>query len=97
MDNVVDALIMSFAMFVFVIALTATMYMFNQVATTSEIVLYVSDRTNYFENIEIDEANLNITTRIVDLDTIIPTLYRYYKENFCVKICDDREGQNELI
>lgn len=97
MDNVVDALIMGFAMLVFVIALSAAMYMFNQVTATSEVVLYVSDRTNYFENIEIDDANLNITTRIVDLDTIIPTLYRYYKENFCVKICDDRNGTNELI
>lgn len=97
MDNVVDALIMGFAMLVFVIALTAAMYMFNQVTATSEVVLYVADRTNYFENIEIDEANLNVTTRIVDLDTIIPTLYRYYKENFCVKICDDRNDQNELI
>ncbi len=97
MDNVVDALIMGFSMFVFVIALTASVYMFNQVSATSEVVLYVSDKTNYFENIEIEDSKHNITTRIVDLDTIIPTLYRYYKENFCVKICDDREGKNELI
>lgn len=28
------------------------------------------------------------TARIVSAETIIPTLYRYHKENFCVKICD---------
>lgn len=95
MDNAVDALVMGFSMFIFVIALTASMYMFNQIANTSEIILYVADKTNYFENIQIQEEN--ITTRVVDLDTVIPTLYRYYKENFCVKICDDREGKNELI
>ena len=36
-----------------------------------------------------DEDSLtNGTARIVSAETIIPTLYRYYKENFCVKICD---------
>ncbi len=33
-----------------------------------------------------DEDIKNGTTRIVNAETIIPTLYRYYKENFCVKI-----------
>ncbi len=96
MDNAVDALIMAFSMLVFVIAIMASMYMFNQVAVTSEVLLYVADKTNYFENIELSTAD-NVTTRVVDLDTVIPTLYRYYKENFCVKICDDREGKNELV
>lgn len=95
MDNAVDALIMGFSMFLFIIALTASMYMFNQVSATSEVLLYVADKTNYFENIQVQDEN--ITTRIVDLDTVIPTLYRYYKENFCVKICDDRSNKNELV
>lgn len=36
----------------------------------------------------------NGTTRVVGTETIIPTLYRYYKENFCVKIYD---ADNKLI
>lgn len=41
-----------------------------------------------FPDIESDpDADIkNGTTRIVNTETIIPTLYRYYKENFCVKI-----------
>ena len=34
--------------------------------------------------------------RIVDSSTLIPTLYRYYKENFCVKIYDETTGDNSL-
>ena len=43
---------------------------------------------NLFENIAgtANEDIKNGTTRIVSVETIIPTLYRYYKENFCVKI-----------
>ena len=41
-----------------------------------------------------DEDIKNGTTRIVSAETIIPTLYRYYKENFCVKIYD---ASNNLI
>lgn len=96
MDNAVDAMIMAFSMIVFLIAFTASMYMFNQVSATSEVLLYVADKSNYFENIEL-ATDTNITTRIVDLETVIPTIYRYYKENFCVKICDGRNNQNELV
>lgn len=49
-----------------------------------------------FPNIN-DSANDDIkngTTRIVSTDTIISTLYRYYKENFCVKIYG---ADNKLI
>lgn len=88
MDNAVDAIIMAFSVFVFVIALTMSMYMFSQISSTSEILLYYSDKTNYYDNIEIATNTLEQTTRTVGTETIIPTLYRYYKENFCVKICD---------
>jgi len=96
MDNAVDAIIMAFSVIVFVIALTMSMYVFSQMSSTSELMLYYSDKTNYYDNIEIyDNASMTTeeklkkqTTRTVGTDTIIPTLYRYYKENFCVKICD---------
>ncbi len=41
-----------------------------------------------------DDGIQNGTTRVVGAETIIPTLYRYYKENFCVKIYD---ATNNLI
>lgn len=41
-----------------------------------------------------EKAVAQSAERIVSAETIIPTLYRYYKENFCVKIYD---ASNQLI
>lgn len=87
MDDAVTAIIMSFSVLVFVIALTVCMYMVNLVTATSEQILYSSDSSNFLENIAIHDSE--ITLRNVDFDVIIPTLYRYYKENFCVKIMEN--------
>lgn len=87
MDNAVEAIKMAFGMLVFVIAMSATMYLFNTASSTAQVLLYVADETNYYDNIQIDEnAGEKLTTRIVNVETIIPTLYRYYKENFAVQI-----------
>ena len=87
MENAVDAIKMAFGMMVFVIAMSATMYLFNAVSSTSQVLLYAADETNYYDNIQIDKAaGDSITTRKVNVETIIPTLYRYYKENFAVQI-----------
>lgn len=86
MEDAVHAIMMAFAVFVFVIGLTLAIYMFSQITTTSEALLYYADETNFYDNIKIEGDNK--TDRVVDAETIIPTLYRYYKENFCVKICD---------
>ena len=84
MDNAVDAIKMAFGMLVFVIAMTAAIYLFNSATATTRVLLYAADKTNYYDNIEI--KNENITNRNVNIETIIPTLYRYYKENFAVQI-----------
>ena len=95
MEDAVTAMIMAFSVLVFVIALSLCMYMVNQVTVTSEQILYSSDKTNFMENIEMTEEN--IITRNVDFDTIVPTLYRYFKENFCVKIVDGTSTSDELL
>ena len=95
MEDAVTAIIMAFSVIVFVIALSLFMYLVNIVSYTSENILYVSDRTNYMENIDLKDVS--ITTRNVDFDTIVPTLYRYYKENFCVKFYDGRAGTPKLL
>ena len=83
MENAVDAIKMGFAMLVFVMAMSAAMYLLNAAASTSQVLLYYADETNYLDNIEVQE---DITKRTVNVETIIPTLYRYYKENFAVQI-----------
>ena len=85
MESAVHALMMAFSVLIFVIGLTVAINMLSQVNNTAETFLYYADRSNFYDNIELETTD---TTRKVDFDTIIPTLYRYYKENFCVKICD---------
>lgn len=95
MENAVDALYIAFAVFVFIIALSLTMYMFTQAKTTSDIVLESSDVTKFMDYTELNDIENSGTMidedRIVGLETIIPTLYKYYKENYTV-IFRDSDG-----
>lgn len=92
MENAVDALKIAFAVMVFTIALTLAISTFSQARETSEAVLFMNDKTNYYswedsENYSELDATGNIvykSQRIVGIDEIIPTLYRYYKENYTV-------------
>lgn len=86
MENASDAIIMAGAMLIFVIALTVAMIMFSQARATIDMVAYVSDETNYYEYL--DTTTNNAKYRIVGLETVIPTLYKYYKENYTVVFLD---------
>lgn len=82
MENATEALMMAFAVLIFVLALTVAITSFNQVKAVSDMVLYRQDETNYYEyQGATGRASQN---RIVGLETIIPTLYKYYKENYTV-------------
>ena len=93
MENAVDALKLAFAVLVFVIAFTVILTMFTQARETADIVLQSSDITEYMDYTEPDEILGGITKtgeeRIVGLETIIPTLYKYYKENYTVLFLED--------
>ena len=86
MENAVDALKIAFAVIVFTMALSVAMFMFTQARETSDVVLRTSDVTEYMEYIQGSGES-----RIVGLETIIPTLYNYYRENYTV-IFLDRDG-----
>jgi hypothetical protein len=86
MENAVQAIRMGFSMFIFALALTTSMYIFSICGNTAQAIVYYSDEANYYDNISIQ--NQATTVRKVGFDTVIPTLYRYYKENFSVKIYD---------
>ena len=97
MDNAVDALKIAFAVLVFVMAITVSITAFDQAKATSDEVFYMADKTNFYEYPSEDEQKQNQKLkleegRIVSIETIIPTLYRYYKENFNVIILD-KEGK----
>lgn len=87
MDDAIQALIIAFSAIVFVIALSIAVYMIHQVTYTSEYLAYYSDSTRFYDNVDLENTDINSEgIRTVSIETIIPTLYRYYKENFCVKI-----------
>lgn len=88
MENAVESMIIVFAVIVFVIALSLTTFMLSKAMTTTEEIIYFSDKTNYMQNIKIEEdADVEkMIQRDVTIDTVITSLYRYYKENFVVKI-----------
>lgn len=80
MENASEAFMMAFAMLIFGIAVTITMTMFSQARQTSDYILYQKDESNYYEF----EDGAAGTERVVGIETIVPTLYKYYKENFKV-------------
>ena len=87
MEDVVHAMQMGFAGLVFVIALTLSAIGLSKAKTTADVVIYATDSTNFYENMDL---NTNISEgRIVGIETIIPTLYRYYNENFSVTIMNN--------
>ena len=88
MENAVDALKIAFAVFVLVMALSLAIYMFTQARETADIILQSSDITEFMDYTTLEDIQEGTTTinseRIVGLETIIPTLYKYYKENYTV-------------
>lgn len=82
MENAVDALKIAFAVMVLVIALSVSINSFNGVKAAADSILYMKDETNYQEyQGVVGKASEN---RIVGMETVIPMLYRYYKENYTI-------------
>lgn len=81
MENASDALLIAFAVFVFVIAITVAFSVISQAKSTSDYVLYYADETTYYDHVDSKDYN-----RTVSVSEVISTLYRYYKESLCVTI-----------
>lgn len=94
MENAVKALEYAFAVLIFVIGLSASIYLLSEVKTTSDIVFSRVDTQQFYVDAEIpedeltDNGNIKYNGRIVNIETIVPTLYRYYKENYIVEFYD---------
>lgn len=84
MENALDAMKMAFGMLVLVIALSTAIYALNVTNSTVKTIVYMNDKTNFFDNLDINAKTKHY--REIGKDTIVPTLYRYYKENFSVKL-----------
>lgn len=98
MENAVRALEYAFAVLIFIIGLSASIYLLSEVKTTSDIVFSRVDTQQFYVDAEIpedelDNGNIKYNGRIVSVETIVPTLYRYYKENYIVEFYD-LQGNN---
>lgn len=77
MENVAEAMKIAFGVLLFVIALTLSISCLSQ--ATSAVGTIVTLRDSHIDYIPIKPSNG--LTRIVGIDTIIPTMYNAYSEN----------------
>lgn len=95
-ENLYNALLMAAAMLIFIIAVTTVFSLVKLTKFTSDAVLYEYDDTKYYEgdlegnlkDITYTVANRNNLYRNVGMETLLPTVYRYVKENYGVTIID---------
>lgn len=84
-ENIADALKMAGSVLLFVMGLSIAILAFSQARESMDIVLSYSDRESL--SIEGDSrfyylSSENDTSRYVGKETIIPAIYRAYKENY---------------
>lgn len=107
MENAVDALKMAAAVLVFILALTLFFTTFSKAKMASDSLLTMQDKQAYLESDNVENVlyrtNSGITNdasytaeghRIVNLDAVISTIYRYENEKFAVTIM---QGNGKVI
>ena len=94
MENAAEALKMAAAVLIFVLALSICIASFSQARVASQTLLERTDKDYYTSFMTSDS-----TERIVGLETIIPTIYKAYYENYKVVFRDSKnsdDAQNHL-
>lgn len=97
MENGVDALLIAFAILIFIIALAVSLNTLAQAKSTADIVLFYSDRENFQTPLKADPENASDGGRVVGEDTVIATIARCAKEKFSVKIIDGTKTDDIYI
>lgn len=92
MENAADALKMAGAVIIFVLALSVIIFYFGEVRLTADTILSYKDReTKYIDGDFYYKTSG--TERTVHLETIIPSIFRAYLENYKIVF----EGLEEPI
>ena len=88
MENAIEALKMGFAVLVLIAALSLAIFSFTKVRETTDAITSRADIKEYYQQLSLGETGVSnnnaLSSRIVGVETIIPTLYRYYKENYTI-------------
>lgn len=90
MENAADALKIGFSVAVFMLAFTLLFQTATLARQVAEMMVVESDETRYYEYLE-EDVNLVDANgrRIVTLNEVIPTIYKYSIENYGVTIIDN--------
>lgn len=78
MENAVEALKIAFAVMMFVAALSLSISSLSQANAAVTSIISLNDRETEYTYVEPSSTN----TRIVGVETIVPTMYKAYQENF---------------
>lgn len=78
MENAAEALKMAAWVLIFVVALSMCISSFSQARQTTDAILSYNDRDYIYSHVE----DNGTTQRIVGFESMIPTIYRAYKENY---------------
>ena len=99
MENAVEALKMGFAVLVLIAALSLAIFSFTRVRETSAQIAEEADIQEYYQQLSLGATgaidNNALSSRVVGVETIIPTLYRYYKENYTILFYVGRDYNSE--
>ena len=82
MENITEALKIAFGVMMFVLALTLSISCFSQARVAIDNVITIKDRESEYTYVK---TSSNTKNRIVSVETIIPTIYKAYKENFSIE------------
>ena len=85
MENAAEALKMAAWVLIFVVALSISINAFTQARQSIDIILQIEDAEYYYDDYYLYVDENKTKERVVGYETIIPTIYRAYKENY--KIC----------
>lgn len=94
MENATEALLMAFAVLIFVVALSVTFTTLAQAKSTADVILYYSDRESFQSFTKYKKQDFLDGGRDVTVDTVIATISRCIKEKFSVYIDDGNETYN---
>lgn len=95
MENIAESVKMAGAALIFVLLLTVTLTLYRQARDTADYILEASDKTTYYQHIgtNIDDNKVDNVSRVVGIETIIPTLYTYCQTDGPTIIIKDNEGE----
>lgn len=96
MENAADALQMAAAVLIFVLALSISINAFGEVRQVSQVLLDSNDREYDYTYVEenTDSSGNVLTERLVSTESIIPSIYKAYKENYKVVFRDSDTAQD---